>query len=199
MFSIIAVITALLSTTAIGGPVSADVHECTIYAPKSSDYSNYTTFDGYKYQLPSNPHLVRKLIVTDLGDKGMFNLRAKFDYNAGSRVLQALALEIYKPAYGSVIAEPKLIGDVVTTSEFDGSSTEHSGFGTYTALNGTVKYTLHTSLTEATMNFVVNDDIFIDVIQWELFPSGRPTITLKQPAYYDLEPRNKPHGQCVNL
>ena len=51
MFSIIAVITALLSTTAIGGPVFADVHECTIQAPHGNAVS-ITKFDGSKLELP---------------------------------------------------------------------------------------------------------------------------------------------------
>ena len=199
MVSIKALIASTLFASAIGGPVSAGVHECTILSPTSNYYSNYTTFKGFKYQLPANPHLTRDLLITDLGDKGKFQLRAKFDSTDKINSLQALTLvQVFPGKEAKVVAVPKLLSDVVTTTEFDGSTSQHANYGEYSVLNGLVKYTLSFSLSESTMSFVVNDDIFIDVIQWEMFPSGKPTITVKQPAYYDLEPRTKPFGECVS-
>ena len=199
MVSIKALIASTLFASAIGGPVSADFHECTISVAKNYGSFNLTTFSGVEEKLPINSYMTEEVLFTDLGDKTYFDVTFRFD-STKDHVVQSVTVDHQvRNEFATVEAVKGILGYEVTTTRLNGLWTKTFFPGTHSVLDGLVKYTVRTSLTESSITFVVNNDITIHVIDWEAVPSGKPTISIKQPTYYDLPPRRTHDGQCVGV
>ena len=86
--------------------------------------------------------------------------------------------------------------NVVQTIEYDGKVAETTKQGTFDVLDGLVKYTVTNSTQAFAINFIIDDNIFIDVLIGEPNVRGTPVLTLKQSRAYDHSPV-PPSGDCV--
>ena len=197
MISIIAVINAFLSATVLANPVATDIHECTIQAPRFSSSVSIKAFNGSQYQSPANKNLGHELLWDDLAEKGQLQVSALFEANSSRVVPQISFMRYFGNEYESVDAFWMNSTLIVRTSYSSGMNDATTEVGTYNVLNNFVTYIVKKNADETTVSFIINGDIFIDVLEWQFVPGGKPVIRIKQSTRYDHAAGFKPFGLCT--
>ena len=115
-----------------------------------------------------------------MGDKGTLKLFATFDHTSHYALSEVTLVQYFPDKQASVKAVLQNGNIDVYTSEIGGSSSKTSDSGDFSSLNGLIRYSVNTWLNEGTIKFVVNDNISIDVVEYALFPSRKPIISVRQ-------------------
>ena len=197
MVSIKALIASTLFASVLGKPVANFNEECTIYATWHNDDVNILRFDDtfLKYGATDGPVTI---IGDDLGDKGGFQLLATFDKDIPSVVNRLTLWHFFNETSGYVTALDNDFQDLVKILDLDGKETVTNTQGTFSALDGLVKYTVENSMQTVKITFVVNDDIVIDTLVGEPNEHGTPVLKVRQSSKYQQSAHYKPFGLCAN-
>ena len=195
MLSIKAFITAFLSATVLANPVSSDLNKCSIYTSSTNSVLNVTRFDGSSTSSDKNSRAFH--IVSNKLAKGDLQVYAYFDPKSRSVIKELTIVHMF--AFGDQYVKAFMkdgAPDVIQTIKYDGKVSETTKQGTFDVLDGFVKYTVANSMEAVTINFIIDNNIFIDVLIGEPNARGTPVLTLKQSRAYDHSPM-PPWGDCV--
>ena len=196
MIEILALITWLLSATVLGNPVD-DFHQCTLRATSNSDVVQVGRFDGSALQYDVNQGTL-SIIGDDLGGRRLINAYAIFDRHS-PYVLDTLSISYFinfTEAHVKAYYYPHGF-DMVSTIDFDSNVTETLSDGSFNVLGGMVKYAVNSGSEDHSINFVINENIFIDVLVASSGPNAGFSINIKQSSVYDHGFQLEAFGVCT--
>ena len=178
--------------------LASSFDECTIKLRSFEPSATIIDFQKLRFLISTRVDLDHHVIVNDLGDKGLLDVLSYFETWDRFGIRHFTLVHTLEGKKAMVRVVPRESQFVVNTTEFDGSSSQTTSPGTFSALDGLVEYTVIRTYEEHSIHFVVNGDIFIELILWEVFPTLRPTIHLKQSTIYDIKTPNFPRyrGLC---
>ena len=163
MVSIKALIASTLFASALAFPFGPKTVQCTIRS--ENNVVTIDKFDGKTVKLPKYREDLRMIVSNKLPHKETFQLLANFDKNTPNLIhdfhlIHFAAGDSQAHVSAFMVGSPELF---VETVEFDGSSSKTTTTGDFSVLNGFVKYSVNETQDATIINFVVNDDTYIDV------------------------------------